>query len=106
MEYIYTGTLPNGLFDVGCTSNITNHIHPGDVRQQHHGRTMMNSQLFRVVEILELADRFFLDHLKQVCESKLQTAVTADTVEYLLPVAQKSNATQLLSICEHLIRNP
>jgi leucine-zipper-like transcriptional regulator 1 len=98
MEYIYTGSLPNGLLDIAHNNtnnqNITDHPH-----------LYRDRNLVRVVEILELADRFFLDHLKQICESKLQHAVNGETVEYLLPVAQKTNASQLLSICEHLLRN-
>lgn len=83
MEYIYTGALPS--------LNI------------HHDNRDRN--LAHVVEMLELADRFFLDHLKQICEFKLQPAVNAETVEYLLSVAQKSNASQLQAICEHFLRN-
>jgi hypothetical protein len=81
MEYIYTGALPK-------------------IDLQDQDRT-----LGRVVEMLELADRFFLDHLKQICETMLQSAVNIDTVEFLLGVAQKTNATQLQSICEHFLRN-
>ena len=87
MEYIYTGSYPNpeiqGTLMVG-----SNH-----------------SSKARVVDILELADRFFLDHLKQVCEAQLQSHVKSDTVEYLLQVAQKTNAMQLQEICEHYTRN-
>ncbi|KAL7557497.1 hypothetical protein ACA910_005253 [Epithemia clementina (nom. ined.)] len=66
---------------------------------------MDSSQLSRLVELLELADRFFLDHLKQVCETLLRNAVNADTVEYLTSVAQKTNANQLHEICKHFARN-
>jgi len=82
MEYIYTGALPKI-----------------DLSQDQ------DRSLGRVVEMLELADRFFLDHLKQICETMLQQAVNAETVEYLLGVAQKTNASQLQSICEHFSRN-
>mmetsp|Transcript_2556 Transcript_2556/g.6932 ORF Transcript_2556/g.6932 Transcript_2556/m.6932 type:complete len:128 (+) Transcript_2556:1597-1980(+) len=58
-----------------------------------------------VVEILELADRFFVDHLKQVCEKVLQQLVCNETVEYLLEVSNKTNALQLQSICKHFLRN-
>jgi leucine-zipper-like transcriptional regulator 1 len=85
MEYAYTGALPRRVLDVS---------------PRHDDRDVMP-----VVEILELADRFFLDHLKQMCESQLQLAVTIETVEYLLPVAQKTNSSQLLAICEHVWRN-
>jgi hypothetical protein len=35
----------------------------------------------------------------------LQPAVNAETVEYLLQVAQKTNAMQLQAVCEHFVRN-
>ena len=82
MEYIYTGHFPK--IDVG----------------QDQDRNMS-----RLVEMLELADRFFLDHLKQMCESMLQKFVNEETVESVLTVAQKTNATQLLAICDHFVRN-
>jgi leucine-zipper-like transcriptional regulator 1 len=81
MEYIYTGHFPK-------------------LESQDPDRN-----LSRLVEILELADRFFLDHLKQLCESLLQKYINEDTVESVLSVAQKTNATQLLAICDHFVRN-
>ncbi len=82
MEYIYTGTTPKG-----------------------DTRSSREANLNRLVEILELADRFFLDNLKQICETLLQTMIGADTNEYLLQVAQKTNAMQLQAVCEHFSRN-
>lgn len=82
MEYIYTGTPPKS-----------------DVRGNRE------ADLNRLVEILELADRFFLDHLKQKCETLLQGMVDPETLEYLLQVALKTNAMQLQAICEHYGRN-
>lgn len=76
MEYIYTGRISQNLVDM--------HL---------------------ICDLLELADQFFLDHLKQKCEILLQPEVNLDTVEYLRQVAQKTNATQLLSICTHFQRN-
>eukprot|EP00536_Pseudo-nitzschia_multiseries_P001142 jgi/Psemu1/321939/estExt_fgenesh1_pg.C_140027 len=88
MEYVYTGVTPT-------------------VPSPMAERTIEDSRrrLHKIVDILELADRFFLDHLKQVCETQLQSNVRADTVEYLLQIAQKTNAVQLQAICEHYIRN-
>jgi BTB/POZ domain/Kelch motif len=107
MEYIYTGTLPCILRQYHINNNTQT-----STRSQHHdnrlnnNRNIVNAQsLPLVVEILELADRFFLDHLKQVCERILETAVNSETVEFLLSVAQKSNSIQLLSICQHYYRN-
>lgn len=89
MEYIYTGCLPKPLMDMSMNS----------------GNPLDTNHLGRVVELLELADRFFLDHLKQICETLLQPAVSIETVEYLSGIAQKTNACQLQSICEHFLRN-
>jgi hypothetical protein len=89
MEYIYTGYLPKPLMDMSVNGS-----NPVDT-----------NHLGRVVELLELADRFFLDHLKQICETLLQAAVSEETVEYLTGIAQKTNAGQLQSICEHFLRN-
>jgi hypothetical protein len=83
MEYIYTGSAPS--------------------IDQHSPDAAAN--VAKVVEILELADRFFLDHLKQLCETLLQPLVNSDTVEYLLQMAQKTNSMQLQAICEHFLRN-
>jgi hypothetical protein len=76
MEYIYSGRIPSKLVE-----------------------------MHQIVDLLELADQFFLDHLKQKCEMLLQPEVNADTVEFLLSVAQKTNASQLVSICQHYQRN-
>ncbi|CAB9509976.1 zipper-like transcriptional regulator 1 [Seminavis robusta] len=90
MEYIYTGQTPK--MDPGPS------LRPGPDAAR-------DVSLGRIIEILELADRFFLDHLKQICETMLQPSVSAETVEFLLPLAQKTNAGQLQTICEHFIRN-
>jgi BTB/POZ domain/Kelch motif len=90
MEYIYTGQTPK--------------MDPGPLRPGLDA-SARDVSLGRIVEILELADRFFLDHLKQICETMLQPSVNAETVEFLLPLAQKTNAGQLQAICEHFIRN-
>lgn len=82
MQYVYTGALPKV-----------------NTNQDH------DTNIGHLVEMLELADRFFLDHLKQVCETMLQVSVNEDTVEYILSVAQKTNATQLQAVCEHFYRN-
>lgn len=107
MEYIYTGALPN--IDLIASSAL------GDDNSSNNGRSIYNPyrvlvtvgdrKLTMAVEMLQLSDRFFLDHLKQICECKLQAAVNIETVEYLLSVALKSNASQLQNICEHVQRN-
>lgn len=77
LEYIYTGSL-SGM----DTTNIE-----------------------VVVEILELADRFFLDNLKQVCERMLRGAINDETVDFMYDVARKTNALQLQTLCAHFLRN-
>jgi len=102
MEYIYSGEEPkiniplltveldNGDFDTSCC-----------IKSSDEGSKVIET----VVDLLQLADQYFLDHLKQICERRLQSTVNTDTVECLLQVAQKSNAVQLESVCQHFIRN-
>lgn len=87
MEYIYTGREPKIEIAV---ENMTEGI---------------SKSINEAVELLELADQFFLDHLKQVCECILQPAVNNQTFEELIRVAQKTNAVQLEMICRHFERN-
>jgi len=95
LEYIYTGAEPS--MTIPSSSPMSdNYEGDGSSSARYLGK---------IVDILELADRFFLDHLKQVCETQLQLNVRADTVEYLLQVSQKTNAIQLQAICEHYTRN-
>mmetsp|Transcript_14304 Transcript_14304/g.41123 ORF Transcript_14304/g.41123 Transcript_14304/m.41123 type:complete len:626 (-) Transcript_14304:32-1909(-) len=82
MEYVYTGSRPQ--------------LQTGGDRE---------AELNRLIEVLELADRFFLDNLKQICETLIQTLVNSETYEFLLQVAQKTNAMQLQAVCEHFSRN-
>lgn len=82
MEYVYTGQTSKVDPTLGIDVNVN-----------------------QVVEILELADRFILDHLKQICETALQPVINGETVEFFLQVAQKTNSMQLQAICEHFIRN-
>jgi leucine-zipper-like transcriptional regulator 1 len=98
MEYIYTGAHPK----IAAASSAN---HGANENSADMNATMSTDRLGQIVEVLELADRFFLDHLKQICERQLQPFVNADSVEHLLQIAQKTNATQLLAICEHRVRN-
>ena len=86
MEYIYTGHIPKTSIDS---------VISGDEGQS----------IERAVELLELADQFFLEHLKQLCERMLKPAITADTVDYFLQISQKTNARQLEAVCRHFERN-
>lgn len=81
MEYIYSGNLRQSM-DIS-TPHGMNHI----------------------VQMLELADLFILEHLKQKCETLLQDFVNLETVDCLAQVAQKTNSPQLSAICSHFQRN-
>lgn len=83
MEYIYSGQPPSITID----------------------EDNMDEGIREAVELLELADQFFLDHLKQVCEGILQNAVCSNTYEFLLRTAEETNARQLENICLHFERN-
>jgi len=85
IEYIYRGFLPQSFLFTNALSE--------------------EMQVSKVVDLLELADQFFLDHLKQLCEVQLAKYVERDTLEYLGHVASKTNATQLEKICKHFERN-
>ena len=86
MEYIYSGECPK--------IDVTNNDETG-----------AGSAIEMVVDLLGLADQFFLDHLKQLCEKCLQRVVNEETIEYLLHVSQKTNSKQLESCCRHFERN-
>ena len=58
-----------------------------------------------VIELMQLSDQFMLDHLKQICESILQSAITVDTVQDILSHAGATNGTQLSALCRHFARN-
>jgi len=56
-----------------------------------------------VVPILEAADRFGIDQLKQHCEKILHQAIDIDTVENLLSIADVFSITELRASCERFI---
>jgi hypothetical protein len=58
-----------------------------------------------VCDLMQAADQFLLDHLKQICESILKNVVNDETVSYLLERAMQCNAQQLIAVCYHLQRN-
>lgn len=82
MNYIYTGQTPR-------------------LQTGHDGALDVQ----RVVALLELSDQFMITHLTQICENILQPIVNAETVDYILEEAQKTNAAQLVAVCEHFMRN-
>mmetsp|Transcript_12933 Transcript_12933/g.15680 ORF Transcript_12933/g.15680 Transcript_12933/m.15680 type:complete len:649 (-) Transcript_12933:257-2203(-) len=58
-----------------------------------------------IAELMEVSDKYMLDHLKHACEMFLHKAVNLDTVDALLLEAERCNATQLQSFCKHYKRN-
>jgi hypothetical protein len=117
MVYIYTSRVP--MFQVvGSTSNVAiganstlnDPVNANDAEFSEESIQLSSSSILeegvsRTVEVLELADQFFLDNLKQSCERMLQTAVRNETFESLLLVAQKTNSIQLEKCCRHFARN-
>ena len=81
MEYIYTGQSPQNI------------------------DTFSSDGIDQAISLLELADQFFLYHLKQRIEVVLQPAVNDETCPFFLQVAQKTNASQLEAYCRYYERN-
>lgn len=79
LHFMYSDNLPDvqesSSSTSGCTSTIT---------MQH---------------LLAAADRFGLDRLKQLCESKLCEGVTVETVATTLSLADQHRCSQLKAIC-------
>jgi len=108
---IYTGRVPQfqvvGNVNTAVGSSARNErTADGDyVNATAQQPPILEEGVTRAVEVLELADQFFLDHLKQCCERMLQSAVRSETYESLLLVAQKTNSVQLEKCCRHFARN-
>ncbi|XP_074308217.1 BTB/POZ and MATH domain-containing protein 3 [Silene latifolia] len=63
------------------------------------GSTSSSSMAFMVQHLLASADRFGLDRLKVICESKLCDEITVDTVATTLSLAEQHRCKQLKSAC-------
>jgi len=87
MEYVYTGKVSN--IDIFSGSD----------------ESICCNNLGKIVELLELADKFFLYHLKQLCERLLQPIVNVDTVNEIKKMSVRTNALQLESVCRQFERN-
>ena len=94
--------IPGCSYDAFC--DMLNYIYTGQTPRLQTGQDGV-IEVQRVIDLLEIADQFMMDHLKQVCERILQPTVNIETVEYILEEAQKTNAAQLVAVCEHFIRN-
>jgi len=133
LEYLYTGQVPGpwGGFDVPARSGSGGGFGGGSNDKSGGGCARLPSdcslaalgdafarakddairngplgeRIAEVTELLEMADQFMLDHLKQVCEVPLCQAVRDITVEELLRVAEGYNALQLQAVCRHHLRN-
>lgn len=94
--------IPGCSYDAFC--DMLNYIYTGQTPRLQTGQDG-EIEVQRVIDLLEIADQFMIDHLKQVCERILQPTVNVETVEYILEEAQKTNAAQLVAVCEHFLRN-
>ena len=81
MEYIYSGDTPSVL-------------RPGS-----------QTDPMLAAALLEVADQYMLDHLKELCELRLTEEVREDTVETILELSERTNSWQLRAVCRHFIRN-
>lgn len=92
----------------GCSYDVfldmMNYIYTGQTPRLQTGQDG-EIEFQRVIDLLEIADQFMLGNLKEVCESILQPTVNAETAEFILEEAQKTNAAQLVAVCEHFLRN-
>ena len=70
MQYIYTGRVPDFAVLRPTRTDGSN-----DDEHDPSPSTVNEENLNCTVEVLELADQFFLDHLKQCCERMLQAAI-------------------------------
>ncbi|KAL6980593.1 BTB/POZ and MATH domain-containing protein 3 [Sarracenia purpurea var. burkii] len=67
--------------------------------QEITGSTSLCTSTIMVQHLLAAADRFGLDRLKQLCESKLCEEVSVDTVATTLPLAEQHQCPELKDIC-------
>ena len=104
LEYLYTGIVPD----------LQILVPKGDSREQKQSSQRLpynqsceidESNLETVIELLAAADKFMVDNLREVCEQLLHSAVNPENVELLLNIAERTNADQLLAVCQHFIRN-
>ncbi|KAK9683344.1 hypothetical protein RND81_10G133800 [Saponaria officinalis] len=63
------------------------------------GSNSSSSMAFMVQHLLAAADRFGLDRLKVICESKLCDEITVETVATTLSLAEQHRCVQLKSAC-------
>lgn len=67
--------------------------------QEFSESTMDSASTATLQHLLVAADRFGLDRLKQLCESKLCEEVSVDTVATTLSLADQHRCSQLKAIC-------
>lgn len=70
------------------------------------GSTSMCSSTIIVQHLLSAADRYNLDRLKLLCESKLSEEINAATVATTLALAEQHQCQQLKDTCLKFAANP
>ena len=89
-----------------CFTDVLSYVYSGSLPTIFSGGQILSEDSLRkACEILELSDRFMLDHLKQVVEAVLSENVTEETVESLLEFGKGVQAHQLVRFCLHFLRN-
>jgi len=97
MDYLYTGK----------TDEIENSLpdYYNNTENNNYHDNVDPANIERVCNVMQAADQFFLDRLKQICEFHLQKVVNEETLEYLLERANMCDAKQLEAVCSHQKRN-
>ncbi|GBG28993.1 RING finger protein B [Hondaea fermentalgiana] len=125
IEYLYTGELklPFSNAQVLGTAQdgqLLDRSHPNGLAKMYVDGAMHSSIMTEAGEepdvsrdldkmrflqnMLVCADRFMLDHLKQLCERELASFLSVSTVNELEYTALETNAAQLHLVCKHFQR--
>jgi len=109
ISYLYSGSLPllsqpPSPHPLPPAPPSEDHTHPPP--SSSLTSLSPNDEAELLIELLQLSDEYMIDHLKQICEERLSEGITneesATALEY---VAERSNAYQLISTCQHFLRN-
>jgi len=85
---------------------VMRYMYTGSIKHQGNDFEITQAAIVTVCSLLQLADYWALDHLKQWCESYLSSAqiVSLYNVCDLLLLAHQCDAPQLVQMCLHNIR--